>query len=74
MLDPVLLVGKTDIERPDLRLLLTREESEKIMPILEKTFLTFQDDADVMLPWKVFCNLHQSFESRAIASLFGKTD
>lgn len=50
MLDPVLLVGKTDIERPDLRLLLTREESEKIMPILEKTFLTFQDDADVMLP------------------------
>jgi len=46
MLDPVLLVGKTDTERPDLRVLLTVEESEKIMPILEKTFLNYQDDED----------------------------
>ena len=52
MLDPVLLVGKTDPERPDLRVLLTPDESEKIMPILEKTFLTYVDDdeVDVMLP------------------------
>lgn len=49
MLDPVLLVGKIDMERPDLRLLLTQKESEKIMPILEKTFLTYQDNVD-MLP------------------------
>mmetsp|Transcript_16886 Transcript_16886/g.46392 ORF Transcript_16886/g.46392 Transcript_16886/m.46392 type:complete len:256 (-) Transcript_16886:100-867(-) len=44
LLDPVLLVGKPDSERSDLRVLLTPEESEKIMPILEKTFLTFHDD------------------------------
>jgi len=49
MLDPVLLVGKTDAERPDLRILLTLEESEKIMPILEKTFLNYHDDGDSML-------------------------
>lgn len=47
LLDPVLLVGKTDMERPDLRVLLTPEESEKIMPILEKTFL---DNGDDMMP------------------------
>jgi len=50
MLDPVLLVGKTDTERPDLRVLLTPEESEKIMPILEQTFLTHHDDEDTILP------------------------
>jgi len=51
MLDPVLLVGKEDAERPDLRVLLTPDESEKIMPILEQTFLTFVDDEDdEMLP------------------------
>lgn len=50
MLDPVLLVGKIDAERPDLRVLLTPEESEKMMPILEKTFLTYHEDGDSMLP------------------------
>lgn len=50
MLDPVLLVGKTDTERPDLRVLLTPQESENIMPILEQTFLTYHDDGDSMLP------------------------
>jgi hypothetical protein len=44
LLDPVLLVGKVDPERPDLRVLLTPEESEEIMPILERTFLNFHDD------------------------------
>ena len=51
MLDPVLLVGKTDPERPDLRVLLTPDESEKIMPILEEIFLSYADgDDDEMLP------------------------
>ena len=50
MLDPVLLVGKTDTERPDLRVLLSPEESEKIMPVLEKTFLTYHEDGDSMMP------------------------
>eukprot|EP00536_Pseudo-nitzschia_multiseries_P012933 jgi/Psemu1/33619/gm1.33619_g len=44
LLDPVLLVGKPDKERADLRVLLSPDESEKIMPILERTFLTFHDD------------------------------
>ena len=50
MLDPVLLVGKEDAERPDLRVLLTPNESEKIMPILEQTFMTYADDEDELLP------------------------
>ena len=50
MLDPVLLVGKTDAERPDLRVLLTPDESEKIMPILEQTFMTYVDDEDDLMP------------------------
>lgn len=50
MLDPVLLVGKTDAERPDLRVLLTPDESEKIMPILEQTFMTYVDEGDDLLP------------------------
>ncbi len=51
MLDPVLLVGKEDAERPDLRVLLTPDESEKIMPILEQAFLTYADtEEDEMLP------------------------
>lgn len=44
LLDPVLLVGTVDSERPDLRVLLTPEESEKIMPILENTFLKYHDE------------------------------
>ena len=50
MLDPVLLVGKTDAERPDLRVLLTPDESEKIMPILEQTFMTYVDDEGDLMP------------------------
>jgi hypothetical protein len=50
LLDPVLLVGKTDPERPNLRVLLTPEESDKVMPLLEETFLKFHDDRDSMLP------------------------
>jgi len=44
MIDPVLLVGKKDDSREGVRVLLTPEESEKIMPILEQTFLNNSDD------------------------------
>ena len=50
LLDPVLLVGKTDPERPDLRVLLTPQESDKVMPVLEDTFLKYHDERDSMLP------------------------
>jgi hypothetical protein len=53
LLDPVLLVGKTDPERPDMRNLLTPEESDAIMPVLEEMFLQFHEDGDgdgTMLP------------------------
>jgi hypothetical protein len=46
LLDPVLLVGKTDPERPDMRNLLTPDESEKVMPLLEEMFLQFHEDRD----------------------------
>ncbi|CAJ1912937.1 unnamed protein product [Cylindrotheca closterium] len=44
LLDPVLLVGKTDADRPDLRVLLTPEESDKVMPFLEDGFLKAHED------------------------------
>jgi Protein of unknown function (DUF3727) len=44
LVDPVLIVGKEDPERPDIRLLLTPEESSKVMPLLENAFLEFHDD------------------------------
>ena len=50
LLDPVLMVGKVDPERPDLRLLLTPEESESVMPILENSFLRYHDDGDSVFP------------------------
>jgi hypothetical protein len=50
LLDPVLLVGKTDSERPDLRMLLTPEESDVMMPALEDMFLKYHEDRDSMLP------------------------
>jgi len=50
LMDPVLLVGKTDPERPDLRVLLTEEESEKVMPLLESAFLKYHEDGNTMLP------------------------
>ena len=50
LLDPVLLVGKTDPERPDLRILLTPEESDLVMPALEDMFLKYHEDRDSMLP------------------------
>ena len=50
LLDPVLLVGKNDSERPDLRVLLTPEESEKVMPILENVFLTYHEAGKSILP------------------------
>ena len=42
LLDPVLLVGKGGGE--DTRILLTPEESDRVMPKIEKLFLSHQDD------------------------------
>jgi len=39
ILDPVLLVGKEDENSPEQRILLTEEESDSIMPVLEELFL-----------------------------------
>eukprot|EP00429_Kryptoperidinium_foliaceum_P001948 CAMPEP_0176019830 /NCGR_PEP_ID=MMETSP0120_2-20121206/9589_1 /TAXON_ID=160619 /ORGANISM="Kryptoperidinium foliaceum, Strain CCMP 1326" /LENGTH=249 /DNA_ID=CAMNT_0017352911 /DNA_START=153 /DNA_END=902 /DNA_ORIENTATION=- len=50
LLDPVLLVGKRDPERPDLRNLLTPEESEKVMPKLEQMFLQFHSKDGTIAP------------------------
>ena len=50
LMDPVLLVGKTDPERPGLRLLLSPEESDQVMPKLEELFLKYHDERDSMLP------------------------
>eukprot|EP00566_Odontella_aurita_P023539 CAMPEP_0113540996 /NCGR_PEP_ID=MMETSP0015_2-20120614/8787_1 /TAXON_ID=2838 /ORGANISM="Odontella" /LENGTH=205 /DNA_ID=CAMNT_0000440855 /DNA_START=354 /DNA_END=971 /DNA_ORIENTATION=+ /assembly_acc=CAM_ASM_000160 len=43
LLDPVLLVGKSDPSSPDRRLLLSPEESDKVMPLLEDLFLKQQE-------------------------------
>lgn len=45
--DPVLLVGKADAERPDLRILLNPEESEKVMPLLESAFLKYHENGSL---------------------------
>lgn len=50
LLDPILLVGKVDTSIPDNRVLLSPEESSKVMPLLEDLFLSFHDDPDAMLP------------------------
>jgi len=39
ILDPVLLVGKTDPENELRRILLTPEESEAVLPALEELYL-----------------------------------
>lgn len=46
LLDPVLLVGKRDPERPDMRNLLSPEESDEVMPLLEEMFLKFHSERD----------------------------
>jgi len=51
MLDPMLVVGKSDPDQPQNRILLSPEESEKIMPILEEIFLDSREDLDdVVVP------------------------
>lgn len=50
LLEPVLLVGKTDPERPDMRVLLNPEESDRVMPALEEMFIKFHEDDNDMLP------------------------
>jgi hypothetical protein len=44
MLDPILLVGKADPSSPTNRLLLTPDEAEVVMPIIEEMFLELQAD------------------------------
>jgi Protein of unknown function (DUF3727) len=43
MLDPMLLVGKQDKDEPENRMLLSPEESDQVMPILETMFLERDD-------------------------------
>jgi hypothetical protein len=51
LLDPILLVGKNaGDDSDDTRVLLTPEESERVMPVLEEMLLEFHDDPDAMLP------------------------
>lgn len=45
LLDPVLLVGKARNE--NTRILLTPEESDRVMPKLEEMFLSYQEDAEM---------------------------
>lgn len=52
LLDPILLVGRPDPDDEDRCLLLTNDESDKVMPVLEELFLDFhmQDNPDAILP------------------------
>lgn len=52
LLDPILLVGKQDPENPGRYLLLSSEESDRVMPLLEDLFLDFRlhDNPDGILP------------------------
>lgn len=50
MLDPMLLVGKADKEQTQNRLLLTPEESDKVMPVLEDMFLKYREDREDVGP------------------------
>lgn len=50
LLDPILLVGKVDSSMPDNRVLLTAEESDEVMPLLEDIFLEYHNDPDDLLP------------------------
>jgi len=50
LLDPVLLVGKAISEEEQKVMLLTPEESDEVMPILEELFLKYQDEDDSILP------------------------
>jgi hypothetical protein len=50
LLDPILLVGKVDPGMPGNRVLLTAEESDEVMPILEDMFLEYHNDPDDLLP------------------------
>lgn len=47
LLDPVLLVGKIGAE--NTRILLTPEESDRVMPKLETMFMNYQEERDGML-------------------------
>jgi hypothetical protein len=47
LLDPVLLVGKADPENEARRILLSPEESEAVMPVLEDMFLEFHEERDL---------------------------
>lgn len=46
LLDPVLLVGKPDPANPQGRVLLSPEESDTVMPLLEEMILDYQEEMD----------------------------
>jgi len=46
LLDPVLLVAKSDPGNVDARILLSPEESDKVMPYLEEMILDYQEEMD----------------------------
>lgn len=51
MLDPMLLVGKIDDDGgSERRVLLSPQESDSVMPVLEKMFLEFREDVDEVAP------------------------
>ena len=51
MLDPMLLVGKMDEKGgSDRRILLTPQESDSVMPVLEEMFLEFREGVDEVAP------------------------
>jgi hypothetical protein len=49
LLDPVSLVGKFDAQNPNRRLLLTPDESEEIMPLLEPLYKQKLDELQYQL-------------------------
>jgi len=46
LLDPVLLVAKSDPQNAGKRILLDEEESNKVMPLLEDLFLQYQEEKE----------------------------
>lgn len=49
LLDPVLLVAKADPENSERRILLSTDESEEVMPVLEGMFLEFHEERDLSM-------------------------
>jgi hypothetical protein len=49
LLDPVLLVGKASMDKNDQKcILLSEEEADRVMPVLEQMFLENQEERDTL--------------------------